>query len=258
MHRKSYIFTLIELLVVIAIIAILASLLFPSLQKAREKARSTQCTGNLKQIGTAFGLYTADYKDCFPTQVAGDSSWNGLKTTWIAAVGQYMGIKKGINASGWPSLRKKGPFACPTLVPYLQPGETFSADRVHYGYNADLFGVNNYEVEDHYWNMKRAVGVPVKVGMLRAASGTILCADSRFSSTDNLSGHYSFSHATFVRIALRHTRRANVVYTDFHVGNENVYAAGAHPTTMPWNGAGCGKAFLLFYDPSSYNYGPFR
>ena len=140
MHRKSYIFTLIELLVVIAIIAILASLLFPSLQKAREKARSTQCTGNLKQIGTAFGLYTADYKDCFPTQVAGDSSWNGLKTTWIAAVGQYMGIKKGINASGWPSLRKKGPFACPTLVPYLQPGETFSADRVHYGYNADLFG----------------------------------------------------------------------------------------------------------------------
>ena len=66
MRKKA--FTLIELLVVIAIIAILAALLMPALEGAREQARTAACLANMRQIALAIGMYANDNKDCIPTQ----------------------------------------------------------------------------------------------------------------------------------------------------------------------------------------------
>ena len=83
-------FTLIELLVVIAIIAILAAILFPVFAQAREKARQTTCTSNMKQIGLALMLYLQDYDERFPFSAippptTGLVTWYGLVEPYVKA-----------------------------------------------------------------------------------------------------------------------------------------------------------------------------
>jgi prepilin-type N-terminal cleavage/methylation domain-containing protein len=114
-------FTLIELLVVIAIIAILAAILFPVFAQAKESARKTACTSNLKQVGLAFTLYTQDYDECFPWAA---SNLGSSTTTWYDLVEPY--VKVGAQGFGFTGGVQASFYICPSFdnptVP-MQPGD---------------------------------------------------------------------------------------------------------------------------------------
>lgn len=105
--KRKY-FTLIELLIVIAIIAILAAMLLPALNKARDKAKQIKCVSNLKQLYTTLRLYADDNRDLLPPL----AKKNDLRS--VLGDGQTPGAQ---TRSGWGIVIRCGYLGNPDVEP---------------------------------------------------------------------------------------------------------------------------------------------
>ncbi len=101
--RKNQAFTLVELLVVIAVITILARLLMPGIQGARQKAYAAVCVSNMRQLGIAFNVYGHDSK-YYPGASCASSTKGG--SDWVRSVGNPVG---GGNTMPWSCSPKSNP-----------------------------------------------------------------------------------------------------------------------------------------------------
>ena len=117
-------FTLIELLVVIAIIAILAAMLLPALQQARDKGKSAKCLNNFSQIGRMTHLYIADYKGYYPRHTSRSGMAAGDPYLWFVYSPFFLYTSKKASNERFASIylynKKKlviSEYACPAAPP---------------------------------------------------------------------------------------------------------------------------------------------
>lgn len=180
-------FTIIELLIVIAVIAIIAGMLLPALNQAKETARSANCISNLKQLGTVNALYVNDFKDWGVAKYwVYDSSEARNAWIWYTRLAKdgYLQTNKLTQTTGSTSTR------CPSIdvktISEDHPGLSYTINNSLSGSRADRKFPFPYTVE-YYTAVAPGKYNFVKVTMARRASSIAWFLDS-----GNYGGNGSF------------------------------------------------------------------
>lgn len=194
--RYSHIsFTLIELLITIAIIAILAAMLLPALNKARDKGRSAFCLNQLKQLGMVLGNYQLDHKDyCIPN--------NGHDGDWSNFIYRQKYITD------------PRALACPANTAPIPTETTLSFS--HYGYNYFHIGGSGGSSSYEFYNSS---SIPANLNQLRNLGKIVVFADGychEDKTAKNILTDRPDSGVSFAKAWPWHSSAVNVQWADGH------------------------------------------
>ncbi len=204
MSPRRKCFTLIELLVVIAIIAILAAMLLPALNRARDQAHSTSCVNNLKQLGLGAGFYANDNDSFFiPSKVntVTDERWPyHLFTNY---------------------LKNYKVFFCPKII------RINTTPVIAKNFSTPSYGISLHNIAGSYFSTKGAsapsnwLNMPAKEPQVGAPVRTVLFVDS-YNQADLTVGTYVVDswEGSGGRASARHRNSVNITWCDGSVRPE--------------------------------------